>query len=236
MFMVDLVTLFPELFAPFVGLSIVGRAVEAGLVSVRYHHLLDELSQGERADDAPFGGGPGMVLRIEPIARILDRIASEAPRDERRAIVVPSPIGKPFTQREARRWAELERLVIVSGHYEGIDDRLAQLYPIEEWSLGDFVLTGGEIPALAFMDATIRLLAGALRPESLESESFSGGMLDYPSFTRPAIFRGVEVPPVLLSGDHAKIAQWRREQSRQRTAARRRDLLGDALQGEEGPG
>jgi tRNA (guanine37-N1)-methyltransferase len=235
MFTIDVVTLFPELFAPFVGLSIVGRAVESGVANVCYHHLLDELSDGARADEAPFGGGPGMVLRIEPIARILDRIASEAPQGERRAIVLPSPCGKTFTQREARRWAaHLDRLVIVCGHYEGVDDRLCRLYPVEEWSLGDFVLTGGEIPALVFMDATIRLLTGALRPESLESESFTGGMLDYPSFTRPATFRGVDVPSVLLSGDHAKIAQWRREQSRLRTAARRRDLP-DALQGEEGP-
>ena len=218
MFTIDVVTLFPELFAPFVGLSIVGRAVESGIVTVRYHHLLDELDPGERADDAPFGGGPGMVLRVEPLARVLDRIGAGAPARERRAIVVPSPSGAQFTQAIARRWADLERLVILCGHYEGIDDRLRALYEIEECSLGDFVMTGGEIPALAFMDATVRLLGGALRPASLESESFSAGMLDYPSFTRPATFRGVDVPAVLLSGDHAKIAQWRREQSRLRTA------------------
>jgi tRNA (guanine37-N1)-methyltransferase len=236
MFTIDVVTLFPELFAPFVGLSIVGRAVESGAVSVRYHHLLDELAAGERADDAPFGGGPGMVLRIEPIARTLDRIVGGAPRDERRSIVVPMPIGERFSHADAERWAKLDRLVVVCGHYEGIDDRLARLYPVEERSLGDFVLTGGEIPALAFMDATVRLLTGTLRPESLASESFAAGLLDYPSFTRPATFRGVDVPEVLLSGDHAKIAQWRREQSRSRTAARRRDLLDDpALQGPEAP-
>ncbi len=236
MFTIDVVTLFPELFAPFVGLSIVGRAVERGTAAVRYHHLLDELEAGERADDAPFGGGAGMVLRIEPIARVLDRILSEATASERRVIAVPSPSGERFTHDVAERWAQLDRLVIVCGHYEGIDDRLSRLYPVEERSLGDFVLTGGEIPALAFMDATVRLIAGALAAESLESESFAGGLLDYPSFTRPATFRGVDVPPVLLSGDHAKIAQWRREQSRLRTAARRRDLLDDpALQGPEDP-
>jgi tRNA (guanine37-N1)-methyltransferase len=238
MFTVDVVTLFPELFAPFFGLSIVGRAVERELARVRYHHLLDALGEGERADDAPFGGGAGMVLRIEPIARILDRIANEAPPAERRAIIVPSPSGRLFNHAEAARWAGLDRLVIVCGHYEGIDDRLGRLYPIEEWSLGDFVLTGGEIPALVFLDATIRLVAGAVRAESLANESFANGMLDYPSFTRPARFRGAEVPPVLLSGDHAKIARWRREQSRLRTEARRRDLLEgaeDALHTEEGP-
>lgn len=235
MFEVDVITLFPEVFAPFVGLSIVGRAVEAGIARVRYHHLLDHLGEGERADDAPFGGGPGMVLRIEPIARVLDDVLAGAPPGERHLIVVPSPSGPRFDQRQAERLAGLDRVIFVCGHYEGIDDRLAALYPVQEYSLGDFVLTGGEIPVLAFMDATIRLLPGVIRPESLEMESFSAGMLDYPSFTRPATFRGVDVPPVLLSGDHAKIAQWRREQSRLRTAGRRRDLLDDALHHEESP-
>jgi tRNA (guanine37-N1)-methyltransferase len=228
MFTIDVVTLFPEVFAPFVGLSIVGRAVDAGIVTLRYHHLLDELQAGERADGSPFGGGPGMVLRLEPIARALDRILENAPAAERHALAVPSPSGRPFRQPDAQRFARMDRLIIVSGHYEGIDDRLAALYPVEEYSIGDFVLTGGEIPALAMMDATVRLLAGALRKESLESESFSGGdELDYPSFTRPPVFRGVAVPEVLLSGDHAKIARWRREESRRRTAARRRELVGE---------
>lgn len=234
MFTIDLVTLFPEVFAPFVGLSIVGRAVDAGIVEVRYHHLLDELSGKERADDAPFGGGPGMVLRLEPIARTLDRILAEAAPQERRTIVVTSPSGKPLHQREVERFAQLDRLIVICGHYEGIDDRLSALYPIEEVSLGDFVLTGGEIPALAILDATVRLLAGAIRPESLESESFTGDLIDYPSYTRPPVFRGVAVPEVLLSGDHARIAEWRREESRRRTAARRA-LPDSALHPEERP-
>ena len=227
MFTIDVVTLFPEVFAPFVGLSIVGRAIDAGIADVRYHHLLDYLEGKERADDSPFGGGPGMVLRIEPIARVLDAILADARPEERRAIVVPSPSGKPFVQADAQRFAGLDRLVIVCGHYEGIDERLAALYPVEEYSLGDFVLTGGEIPGLAVMDATVRLLEGAVRAESLVDESFSDGRLDYPSYTRPPVFRGVAVPEVLLSGDHAKIAAWRREQSRARTASRRQDLLGE---------
>jgi tRNA (guanine37-N1)-methyltransferase len=235
MFSVDLVTLFPELFAPFVGLSIVGRAVEAGLVEVRYHHLLDFLTPSERADDAPFGGGPGMVLRIEPIARALDAIAAQAPAEERRLIVVPSASGKPFDHSEAERCAALDRLVFVCGHYEGIDERLGRLYEIQEYSLGDFVLTGGEIAALAFLDATVRLVAGVVNAASLTDESFAGGWLDYPSYTRPADFRGVEVPAVLLSGDHAAIARWRREESQRRTARRRADLLQSALHPQERP-
>jgi tRNA (guanine37-N1)-methyltransferase len=234
MFTIDVVTLFPEVFAPFIGLSIVGRAVDAGLVEVRYHHLLDELAGKERADDAPFGGGPGMVLRLEPIARALDRILEASTNRERRSIVVPSPAGKPLRQADVERFAGLDRLVVVCGHYEGIDDRLGRLYPVEEISLGEFVLTGGEIPALAVLDATVRLVAGAIRPESLESESFKDDLLDYPSYTRPPVFRGVAVPEVLLSGDHAKIAQWRRQESRRRTAERRR-LLDSALHGEERP-
>jgi tRNA (guanine37-N1)-methyltransferase len=224
---VDVVTLFPEVFAPFVGLSIVGRAIEAGIVRVRYHHLLEALRGSERADEEPYGGGAGMVLRIEPIARVLDAILADASPIERRAIVVPTPGGRLFHQRDAERFARLDRLAIVCGHYEGIDERLAELYPVEELSLGDFVLTGGELPALAFIDATVRQVEGAIRPESAAADSFQGGMLDYPCYTRPAVFRGVSVPEVLLSGDHARIAEWRREQSRARTAARRKDLLED---------
>lgn len=225
MFTIDVVTLFPEAFAPFVGLSIVGRAVEAGIVSVNYHHVLDGLEGRERADDLPYGGGAGMVMRVEPIARILDRILAEAPAGERRRILVMDAAGAPFRQADARRLAStLDRLVLVCGHYEGIDERLVEVYECEAVCLGDFVLTGGEIPALAVMDATVRLLEGAIHPESSAAESFEAGALDHPTYTRPPVFRGVSVPPVLLSGDHAKIAEWRREQSRARTRARRPDL------------
>jgi tRNA (guanine37-N1)-methyltransferase len=222
---VDVLTLFPEMFAPAIGLSILGRAQERGLVHIEVHHLLDALGAGERADDRPFGGGPGMVLRIEPIARVLDAILAAAPPEERRAIVLTSPAGPPFRQRDAERFAGLDRLVIVCGHYEGIDERLVALYGVEELSLGDFVLTGGELPALAFLDATVRLLDGAINPASLDAESFAEAGLDAPAYTRPAVFRGAPVPEVLLSGDHAKIAAWRRAQSRERTIARRKDLL-----------
>ena len=212
MLTIDVVTLFPEVFAPFVGLSIVGRAVEAGTIAIRYHHLLDALQGNERADDTPFGGGAGMVLRIEPVARVLDRLIAEAPDDERRTIAVPAR-GPPVSAPQAARLAGLDRLVLICGHYEGIDERLAALYPIEEFTVGDFVLTGGELAALAILDATARLVPGVIDPDSAAQESFANGLLDYPSYTRPAVFRGVDVPPVLLSGDHAKIAAWRREQS-----------------------
>ncbi|GAC1399027.1 MAG: tRNA (guanosine(37)-N1)-methyltransferase TrmD [Vulcanimicrobiaceae bacterium] len=221
---IDVVTLFPEMFAPALGLSILGRAHERGIVSVELHHVLDALEPGERADDRPFGGGPGMVMRIEPIARILDAILAVAPADERRAIVVTSAAGTPFRQAAAERFATLERLVVICGHYEGIDERLVALYGAQEWSLGDFVLTGGELPALAFIDATVRLLSGAIAADSLESESFTGATLDAPAYTRPALFRGEAIPAVLLSGDHAKIAAWRRAESIARTIARRPDL------------
>lgn len=227
MLRIDIVTLFPELFAPAIGLSIVGRAQERGLVDIRLHHLLDALGETERADDRPFGGGPGMVLRVEPLARTLDAILGAAPPGERRAVVVTSAAGVPFKQRDAERFAALERLIVVCGHYEGIDERVVALYGAEEYSLGDFVLTGGEIPALAFVDATVRLVDGAIAAESLASESFTGGLLDAPAYTRPAVFRGAAVPDVLLSGDHAKIAAWRRAESRRRTVERRRDLLDD---------
>jgi tRNA (guanine37-N1)-methyltransferase len=224
MLTVDVLTLFPEMFAPFVGLSIAGRAQERGLVDVRLHHILDALEAGERADDSAYGGGPGMVMRLAPIARIIDGIQAEAPPGERRSIVLTSPAGTPFTHAAAERFSQLDRLVVICGRYEGIDDRLHALYPLEELSLGDFVLSGGEVAALAFIDATIRLIPGAVNADSLADESFTGGGLDYPSFTRPATFRGIDVPGVLLSGDHRKIAQWRREQSARRTAALRPDL------------
>ena len=224
MFTIDVVTLFPELFAPAIGLSIVGRAQERGLVHIALHDLRDALQAGERADDRPFGGGPGMVLRVEPIARVLDGILAGAPADERRGVVLTTPAGRRFEQADAEAFAALDRLIVVCGHYEGVDERVVELYGALELSLGDFVMTGGEIPALAFVDATVRLLDGALTPASLAGESFTAGRLAPPAFTRPADFRGSAVPAVLLSGDHAKIAAWRREQSRQRTANRRPDL------------
>jgi len=217
---VDLVTLFPEMFAPVIGLSIIGRAIEHGLVVVTTHHVLDALAGVERADERPYGGGPGMVLRIEPLARTLDAILAAAPPDEQRRIVLTSASGPLFRQADAQAWSTLDRLIIICGHYEGVDERLLALYPIEEISLGEFVMTGGEIAAMAMMDATVRLVEGAIDAESLASESWNGDGLDHPAYTRPPTFRGIDVPEVLLSGDHRKIAAWRRDESRRRATER----------------
>ncbi|MDE2573194.1 MAG: tRNA (guanosine(37)-N1)-methyltransferase TrmD [bacterium] len=223
MLRVDVITLFPELFAPHIALSILGRALERGLLDVHLHHLLDALEGKERADDTPFGGGPGMVLRIEPLARVLDSLLA-APC-LRRATVLFTPAGRRFEQATAQRYAALEQLILICGHYEGVDERLGAAYPLEELSLGDFVLTGGEIPAMAVLDATARLLPGAITGDSLEHESFAAESLDHPVYTRPRRFRGLDVPEVLLSGNHAAITAWHRAESRRRTAARRPDLL-----------
>ena len=226
---VDVITLFPEMFAPVIGLSIVGRAVEHGLATVRVHDLIDALEPGERADERPYGGGPGMVLRIEPLARLLDRIIAAAPPDERRRIVLTAAAGRPLGHADAEAWAALDRLIVICGHYEGVDERLGALYPVDEVSLGPFVLTGGEIAAMAFIDATVRLVDGAIAPQSRADESFAAGpgAFDHPAFTRPPVFRGVTVPDVLLSGDHARIAEWRRQRSRDRAAERNRPRLNE---------
>jgi len=189
---------------------------------VRVHDLVEACEPGARADERPYGGGPGMVLRIEPLARTLDAILGAAAPDERCRIVLTAAAGRPFVQADAQAFAGLDRLVVICGHYEGIDERLADLYAVESYSLGDFVLTGGEIPALAFVDATVRLLDGAIAEDSRSAESFAvPGAIDYPSYTRPPTFRGIDVPAVLLSGDHRAIAEWRRERSRERAVARK---------------
>ena len=194
-------------------------------MDVHVHDLWQYVPAGERADDAPYGGGPGMVMRLGPLVSCLEQIAGvDLAVPERWRIIVPSPAGVRFDHAMAQSWSELERLIIICGHYEGIDERFFELVPALEVSLGDFVLTGGEIPALAFVDACVRLLPGAIDPQSASEDSFAAGELDWPHYTRPALFRGVAVPDVLLSGDHAKIAQWRRAQARARTDSRRPDL------------
>jgi tRNA (guanine37-N1)-methyltransferase len=222
---VDVVTLFPQFFEPIINGSILGRAQAKDLVQISLHDLRRFVPPGERADDAPYGGGPGMVMRLGPLVACLESLLGDDLRVAQDCkVIVPSPAGITFTQDMATDFSKLGRIILVCGHYEGIDERFFDLIPAREVSLGDFVLTGGEIAALAFIDATTRLLAGVINPESLREESFALGTLDWPHFTRPAVFRGLAVPEVLLGGDHQKIASWRKSASLERTRTRRPDL------------
>jgi tRNA (guanine37-N1)-methyltransferase len=225
---IDVVTLFPDFFEPIVTGSILGRAQTKGLVKISLHDLWKYVPEGERADDAPYGGGPGMVLRLGPLITCLEALLGRDLKvPQGCSVIVPSPSGRRFDHIVAKELSELDRLVLVCGHYEAIDERFFELVKATELSLGDFVLTGGEIAALAFVDATVRLMPGTISSESAQSESFAQGGLDWPHFTRPAVFRGVAVPDVLLSGDHGRIASWREETARIRTSSRRPDLLAE---------
>ncbi|HEV2037836.1 MAG TPA: tRNA (guanosine(37)-N1)-methyltransferase TrmD [Candidatus Eremiobacteraceae bacterium] len=224
---IDVVTLFPAFFEPIVTGSILGRAQAKGLVKISLHDLWKYVPAGERADDAPYGGGPGMVLRLGPLITCMEVLLGDGLKvPEGCAVVVPSPSGRRFDHAVAKELTQLIRLIFVCGHYEAIDERFFELVKAIELSLGDFVLTGGEIAALAFVDATVRLLPGAINPQSAQTESFAQGGLDWPHFTRPAIFRGFAVPQILLSGDHTQIAAWRQDSARTRTRERRSDLDG----------
>ena len=223
---IDVVTIFPRMLREPLADGIVGRACAAGLVELRVHDLRDHSDDRHRSvDDAPFGGGPGMVMKAEPFARALEAIRAEA-GPAREAVVLLSPRGRRFDQEAAHRFAGLERLVLLCGRYEGIDERVRESLATEELSLGDFVLTGGEVAALAVIEATVRLLPGALGDEgSAGADSFEGGLLDCPHYTRPAVVRGQAVPEALLSGDHGRIRRWRRKEALRTTRERRPDLL-----------
>ncbi len=225
---IDLVTIFPDYFAP-LELSLVGKAIAAGLVSVGVHDLRDWTHDRHRTvDDTPYGGGAGMVMKPEPWGEALDALV---PAGERPLLVVPTPSGVRFTQAVAQDLAARDRLVFACGRYEGIDARVMQhaatRMDVLEVSLGDYVLNGGEVAALAIIEAVVRLLPGVLgNPESLVEESHGAdGLLEYPVYTKPAVWRGLDVPAVLLSGHHGEVAKWRAEQSLQRTRERRPDLL-----------
>ena len=218
---IDIATLFPGMFREVLETSILGRAREAGLVDVGLYDIRDFSSDRHRSVDAkPYGGGPGMLLRPEPVVLCVERILRE--RGPGRVILL-SPQGQRFTQPRARELAGEDHLILVCGRYEGFDERIRDLLRPHELSIGDFVLTGGELPAMVVLDAVVRLLPGALGDEgSAETESFThGDRLEGPQFTRPPEFRGLRVPDVLVSGDHARIAAWREEMSRKRTDERR---------------
>lgn len=219
---IDVLTLFPAMFAGPLDESIVMRARRTGLLDLKIHNLRDFTHDRHKTvDDRPFGGGPGMLLKPEPIFEAVEELARENTR-----VILLSPAGRTFNQAIARELAQAPDLLLVTGHYEGFDERVREQLADDELSIGDYVLTNGALPAMVVIDAVTRLLPGALGDEeSAHEESFSHGLLEYPQFTRPAEFRGMKVPEVLLSGNHAQIAKWRAEQSRQRTKERRPDLL-----------
>jgi len=227
MLRIDVITIFPALFEPFARESMVGIACQRGKASLRTHDLRDWTSDRHRTvDDAPYGGGPGMVMKPEPLVAAIEALAGEKGASRKARVILLSPRGRRLDQERVEALAKDEHLVLVCGRYEGVDQRVIDLAVDEEISIGDYVLCGGEVAAMAIIEATTRLLPGVLgNPESTEWESFRNGLLEGPQYTRPAEFRGRGVPEVLLSGDHGKVAAWRRAQAKAETRERRPDLL-----------
>ncbi len=224
---IDIMTLFPGLIEAVLGQSIIGRARQAGIVKIHAHNIRDySEDKHHRVDDTPYGGGRGMLMAAPPIWNCFSAITADAPADEKRHVVYLSPRGRTFTQSIAKEYAAYDRLILLCGHYEGVDQRIIDEIVDEELSVGDYVLTGGEIPACLVADAVCRLIDGVLPlPECHEKESFEDDLLEYPQYTRPPVFHDRAVPEVLLSGHHANIEKWRREESEKITAQRRPDLL-----------
>jgi tRNA (guanine37-N1)-methyltransferase len=233
---IDILTLFPTLFtAPF-DYGVFGRAIDNGLVAINVHNIRDYThDKHHTADDYPYGGGAGMVMRPGPIFEAVEAIRNSLPEGERNfPVVLLTPQGRLLSQAVALKLSRQRHLVFICGHYEGVDERVREHLATDEISIGDYVLTGGEVPALVVIDAVLRLLPGVLgSEESPIEESHAGGLLEYPQYTRPPDFRGWKVPEVLLSGNHAGIARWRREQVIRRTLERRPDLLDKATLGLE---
>lgn len=230
---IDILTLFPEMFPGVLDASMLGRARAAGLIDVRTHNIRDYAGNKHRkTDDYPFGGGAGMVMMAQPIFDCVERVLA----GESAHRILLTPRGKTLTSARVRELAKLPRLLLLCGHYEGVDERVSGLID-EELSIGDYVLTGGELPALVLLDAVSRFIPGVLgSDESAEDESFSADLLEYPQYTRPADFRGMQVPEILLSGHHANIRKWRRERALEKTREARPDLLPAAEPGEGGDG
>ena len=228
----DLLTLFPELFSSFLKGGVLGRALKNGLVDISLTNIRDFARGSHRVtDDRPYGGGNGMVMKPGPIYRALESIEKI---DGQSVVVLLTPQGQRFEQSKAWKLSRLDRLILICGRYEGVDERIRSNYIDEELSVGDYILSGGELGAMVVMDAVIRLVPGVLGGErSTLEDSFEEGLLEYPHYTRPRIFNGEEVPPVLLSGDHEKIRVWRRTESLKRTLERRPDLLNRAALREE---
>jgi tRNA (guanine37-N1)-methyltransferase len=225
---VDVVTIFPRMIEAALAEGVVGRAREAGVIDVRAWDLREFTDDRHRTvDDVSYGGGPGMVMKPAPVFAAVEAI--QRTRGTAAAVVLMTPQGRPFSHAEAARLSRLDRIVIICGRYEGVDERVAEGLVTDELSIGDYVLTGGELPALVVVDAVTRLVPGVVGDSaSVAEDSFVGGLLDYPHYTRPAVFEGRAVPEVLLSGHHGEIERWRRRERLRRTAARRPDLIARA--------
>jgi len=223
---IDIITIFPKMFKPVLGESMIKRAQNKGKVEIHIHNLRDySLDKHKKVDDRPFGGGSGMVLNAQPIFRAVEDIKSQV-RGQRSKVILLCPQGVELEQKVAKRLAKSKHLILICGHYEGIDERVRGYLADEEISIGDYVLTGGELPAMVLVDCLVRLVPGVLGDRnSLNFESFEGNLLEYPQYTRPASFRGMKVPKTLLSGNHNKIMEWRKNESVKRTKQKRPDLL-----------
>jgi len=217
---IDILTLFPGMFDGFLNESIIKRAIEKNVIEVNVINFRNYSKlNNKQVDDTIYGGGPGMLLRCEPIFDCIDEIRTEDSK-----IIILTPDGEVFKQKNAKEFRNFKHLIFICGHYEGFDERIKTLADYQ-MSIGDFILTGGEVPAMAMIDAITRLLPGVINEESLSSETFEEGLLDYPSYTKPAEYRGMKVPEVLLSGNHAKIDEWRRNSRIEKTREKRPDLM-----------
>ena len=225
----DIMTIFPDMVDRILGESVIGRARKSGHITVACHNIRDfSENKHRKTDDTPYGGGFGMVMTAQPIYDCYRSIVESTPEITDRRVIYMSPKGRLFDQSMANELAKCGQLVVLCGHYEGVDERIIEEIVTDEISIGDYVLTGGELPACVVTDAVARLIPGVLRaPECHEEESIASGLLEYPQYTKPPVFMGREVPPILLSGDHGKIAEWRRERALEITRERRPDLLTD---------
>ena len=217
---IDILTLFPESFAP-LGESIIKRAQESGKIKINIINIRDfSQDKHKKCDDYPFGGGAGMLMMAQPVCEAVESVL-----DEKSHIVMASPSGQTFNAKIAEELSKEEHLIFICGHYEGIDERVVDIFKPQQISIGDYVLTGGELPTMVIIDALCRFVDGVISNDSLQEESFSNNLLEYPQYTRPSVFRGLSVPDVLLSGNHQEIAAWRREQALEKTKKLRPDLL-----------
>lgn len=217
---IDILTLFPKMFEGFLNESIIKRAIEKKAVEINIINFREfSKLNNSQVDDTPFGGGSGMVLMVEPIVEAIESVKTEDSK-----VILLTPQGSPYKQEKAKILREEKHLILVCGHYEGFDERI-RAFVDEEISIGDYILTGGEIPAMAICDSVIRLIDGVIKQESYEEESFTNHLLDYPTYTKPREFRGMKVPEVLLSGDHEKIKEWRHQEQMKKTEEKRKDLL-----------